>query len=423
MWSAAAPSAQQLLVRLGGSRHLSGGAFRTRKFPIPTSLVPEGVPRSLSRRLDAQETPTLLGRESDAKIQAYIPSREGKSGVRAVLIDGPRGVGKSGALLRAVVKARGDGVVTMYVPSAREWTHGPGFFSATAVEGRDFIGDGAKAVRWYDRPRQSIALMRGLLDVHGNTLAEVQCGVGGEVVDKAGAKNLRELAEYGVKVLEDVDSDWRNNPRLGGDALDAVIRELVAQKEVPFLLAIDDYGSLLGLTDLVSQNKRCVHATGIRAVAELFGRESLPRLLGSMGENCAVMVAFSASHGAPNWRHSRVEGTADYPITDDVREDPTGRVWLKRVREFTARIEESGPYNLLDEDMSLDPISVSAAAFSSAAVKYIQVPEWSASECGAFVGEYQDDKKIRSLESPEKMRLFQLAGGRADVLRKLCMTQ
>jgi hypothetical protein len=319
------------------------------------------------------------------------------------------------------VSARAAGAVAMYVPSAREWTHGAGFFSAVPADAKDPVLDGPAAVRWYDRPTQTLACLAGLLEAHGDALAAVPCAVESEARAEAGAKTVRDLVEFGVAALRDVDADWRTNPRRGGDALDAVVRELCAQTALPFMLAIDDYGSLLGMADLVSGDARCVHAGGIRAVAQLFGRDALPRTVAAL-QNGVVMLALSSSHGAPRRRPSRVQGTVDFPVTEGVRRDPTGAKWLAHAREMGARLAAGvAPTDLLDEDAALNPTAVSAAAFATCGVRFFDVPGWTASEAAGVLAEFQDEKRLRRLEAAERLRVCELAGGRADLLHKLCM--
>lgn len=384
---------------------------------IPATSVPEGWPRGPGRRFSRQPTASLIPRACDAALDMLRPPAASRP---IVVLDGPRGVGKSAALLHAVVRARADGAVVAYLPSAREWTHGGGFFNAVPVPGKELVVDGPAAVRWYDRPRQTLRLLAALLEAHGEALGGMECGVESRAREEAGAETVRDLAEYGAGALRDVDADWRVNPGRGGDALDAVVRELAAQEGTPFLLAIDDYGSFAGMADLISGTKRCVHAGGIRAVAELFGRDALPRLAASI-RNGGAMLALDCSHGAGDWRPSRVEGTADYPVPAGVRRDPSGKAWLRHVRAMADRLaagEAEGA--LLDEDAALNPTAVSAAEFAKQAC-YFDVPEWSSAEAPRVLSGFAKDEKMDRLEDAERRRLLELAGGRADILHKLCM--
>jgi Mitochondrial ribosomal death-associated protein 3 len=388
---------------------------------LSATIIPEGFPSGPARRFAAQPTPTLLPRACDAALDALLPPAAPAPTPRPIVVlDGPRGVGKSAALLSAVARARAAGAVVAYMPSARAWTHGRGFFSAVPVAGKDLIKDGAAAVRWYERPWQTLALLSALLDAHGEALARMECALASPTREEAGAGTVRELVEYGVGALRDVDADWRVHPRRGGDALDSVVRELCAQESVPFMLAIDDYGSFLGMADLVSGARRCLHAGGIRAVAELFGRDALPGLAASI-RNGSVIVALDQSHGATTWRPARVDGTVDFPVTEGVRRDSSGKQWLANVRAMADRLAEGEAVeDLLDEDNLLDPTAVSAAAFAQQA-QYFDVPEWTSEEALQVVAGFEREERLAGLEDFERRKLFELAGGRADLLHKLCM--
>lgn len=405
------------MPRAAGLRLLSrglAGAVHAPPLALRAAHVPEGWPPGAAARFDRQPTPSLIPRAADATLDAAVDAAP------LSVLDGPRGVGKSAALLRLVVAAREAGDVVVYVPSARRWTHGPGFFSAAALEGKEPAVDGVGAVRWYDRPRQTLELLDALRDAHGEELAGIPCALETPAREDARARTVRDLVDHGVAVLRDVDADWRVNPARGGAALDAVVRELAAQDAVPFMLAIDEYGSFVGLADLVSGTRRRLYAGGIRAVGELFGRDALPTLARSIRRG-RVVVALDASHGAESCRSSRVDGTVEYPVPDGVRRDPSGRAWLAAAREYAdARADGVADDDLLDEDAALDPVRVSAADFAKAAA-YFDVPEWSNAEAARIVSGFVQETKMDKPSEAERARLFALAGGRADLLQKLCM--
>lgn len=397
------------------SRALSD-AVRAPPLPLRAEAVPEGWPTGPGARFARQPAPSLIPRAMDAALDAALAA----PAAPVTVLDGPRGVGKSAALLRVVVAARDAGGVAVYVPSARRWTHGPGFFSAAAVDGREPAVDGVAAVRWYDRPRQTLELLDGLLAAHGDALGGMRCSLETPAREDAAARTVRDLVEHGVAVLRDVDADWRVNPARGGDALDAVLRELAAQDAVPFTLAIDEYGSFAGLADLVSSARRRLHACSIRAVADLFGRDALPRMARSL-RNGHVVVALDRSHGAETCRASRIDGTLERPVPDGVRRDPSGRAWLAAAREMADRRAAGVPdADLLDEDAALDPTAVSAAEFAKVAT-YFDVPEWSPAESARVLSGFVQETKMDRPVDEVRSRLFALAGGRADLLHKLCL--
>jgi Mitochondrial ribosomal death-associated protein 3 len=442
-----APRAAASFVRCG--RGVASAARGVRStipaVPLPAVSVPEGWPAGPRRRFECMPAPTLLQRATDDKLLSLllyslqVPRAasehdfedEDDSPVEAakplVLLDGPRGVGKSAAMLRAVSDARRKGVVTMYIPSAREWTHGGGFFSAMPVEGSDPIMDGPEFIRYYDRPTQTLNLLSGMLAVHEEALAQIPLAIHSPLRDdNTSLATVRDVVSFGVDALVNVDADWRTAPRLGADALAHVIRELSAQSSFPVMFAIDDYEAFLGLTALVSGNKRFLHAGGIRAVADHFGRSALPSTAASL-QRGVVLLALSESHGSRTCRPSRLQGTVDYPVTSDVRNDPTGRSWLAFMRRSVAAPDDwaSQPDGVSDDigfghgDWKLNPTAASAVEVA-ASTRIVDVPEWTPTESADIVADFEERNLVPDMPHHDRDRMLMLAGGRADLLHKMC---
>jgi hypothetical protein len=377
--------------------------------------------------------PTLVKRSIDTVVEDQVidpllsSAPTDASARRLVLLDGERGVGKSAVLLRAVESARSRGVVTLYIPSARSWTHGDGFFAATTAEGKDPIVDGPDCIQYYDRPSQTLHALEGLFQSHGDALGDVPSSKHTPLLaDQENLETLRDVALFGISALKSVDADWRLNPRQGADAFSRLILELSAQTIVPFLLAIDDYDACLGLTSLVSGNARCLHADSIRAVGEHFGRRAIGRTAQNMLRGMAL-VAVSRSHGRMKWRPSRVRGTIDYPVTEGIRNDPCGSKWLNHLRlhasEAQSDVKElsapSGATECVPADWTFDPVAVSASE-SAKCARFIDVPELTPVEAANIVGQFEQHRLIRDLNNQERAHILALSGGRGDILHNLC---
>lgn len=420
------------------STSLDEALFRQAEKQIPSKAVPEGWPRGMSRRQQHVDSSSLLIRDvdqlvestvitpllessaSDAKVGSVMEDAGSSQKKKLFVLTGKRGVGKSSSMLQAVVTAREKGILTMYMPSARVWTHGDGFFAASAVEGLSPVVDGPSAIRFYDRPGQTKVLLQSFLAAHGKTLGSIPLRVESEFrANNPSLKTVQDVVRRGVEALDDIDSDWRSNPQLGGDSLSHLMKELAVQSEVPVLIAIDEYEAFLGLSSLVSKDKRCPHANCIRVVSENFGRGAIANTAASLTRG-AVLVSLSKSHGITDWRPSRVRGTADYPVTDDVRKDPRGLLWLKYLGKLQNAKTEADIAGNLGADWKFDPVAV-AAAKSARFTRFINIPEWSHSEAEQLVNQFERSKIFPSFKKEHRDRLILLAGGRSDLLHQLFM--
>jgi hypothetical protein len=424
---------------LGSSRvNPSGPQNRKKtasKFVVQLSpgTVPEGWPRGPRSRFEDLPAPTLIRRGVDTVVESQVLdpllswTAKDQNVRRLVLLDGERGVGKSTVLLRAVESARTRGIVTLYIPSARAWTHGSGFFAATTMNGEDQIAGGPDCIRYYDRPSQTLCALEGLLQSHGDALANIASSNNTSLLaDRAGLNTLLDVVQFGISSLQDVDADWRVNPKLGADAFSRLMLELSTQTEVPFLLAIDDYDAFLGMTSMVSGNRRCLHADSIRAVGQHFGRRAIGTTAGSMLRGM-TLVALNRSHGRMKWRPSRVLGTIDFPVTDDIRKDPCGSTWLANLRTHSEEAQDeskevrtlSGQVETLIADWKFDPVAV-AASKTAPFARFIQVPELTPNEVASIVGEFEQHGLVRAMNFREREHIMALSGGRADILHRLC---
>lgn len=401
---------------------------------VHRDTVPEGYPRGISHRFEKSRSTSLLNRDVDRMIEETVlapllaePNQDSQRDSRQpteeyqknmFILDGEQGVGKSISLLQAVICARRKGIITMYVPSARTWTHGEGFFAATVVDGRNSILDGPSIVRFYDRPTQTLALLDGLLTAHGTVLASLPLTLDSHLrKEHQSLRNVRDLVAFGVNILRDVDSDWREYPAKGADALSYVIRELSSQATIPFLIAIDDYESFLGLTSMVSSDKRCLHADGIRVVSEHFGRSSVGRTASSLKRG-ALLLSLSKSCSVIRCRASRVRGTVDSPISDDVRNDPSGAAWISSLRKLSLTQEDQSIDKVLGSDWNFDPVAVSAVNTSTYA-QIVDIPEWSVDEARKLILGLERNKESVMMNEDQREKLIVLAGGRGNILHKL----
>lgn len=293
-----------------------------------------------------------------------------------VLLSGEKGRGKSTSLRAAVSAARQAGAVVLYIPKASAWTQGGGFFASARGEEEGGPKDDDKPIRWYDRPFQTSDALQSLLDAHAPQLESVPC-------DSPGWDNAREAAEEGIRLVKSIDDDWRKNPRRAGFAFTAVIESLASHEDTRFVVAIDEYETLAGLSILGNERGRYVHSDGVAPVGRHFGRRSIEKFAESI-RNGVVLLTQAGNANGRRVRPSRVLETEDFKITDEMRKDPNGVLWLKHLWESNGE---------------------AVIHYDDFGVKEMQ--------------KLLDLQNLGAMEYWHKNRLLVLAGGRGDILRKL----
>lgn len=308
------------------------------------------------------------------------------------LVDGLKGVGKTSLIHQTITYARLHGLIVLYLPNARTWTHGRGFFTAVEVQGMDPFLDGLEAVRYYDRPGELADVFDAMVNAHGDALRDIKCDRSMEDEMTEGCADLLQLVEKGQTYLKGLDSDWTKGCKGAGDVFGRMVRELCASdREV--MVVIDDYEWMAGLTCMTNEKQERLHANCIRAVADFFGRDVIEQFARKMNKGFVVLVA-DQGFRYEEWRRTRVRGGRDYPLTEDVLDDISGRKWLNGLRE---RVNEDG--GLVD-------------------VPQLSSPELKAI-CSTFVR--GGLKKIVEGSAEESERLVALAAGRADSMRKIAL--
>lgn len=351
---------------------------------------------------------TLVREETVALRERVISRYASEAAPRAVplppqlvVVDGSKGVGKSSILEQVVAFARMKGFIVMYIPDSQAWTHGAGFFAATAVEDKDPLFDGLGAVRFYERPTQMHHVFQAMLDVHSDDLEGVNCREEYATDLTAQCRTLLDLALLGNQLLDDVDSNWRQNPGLAGEVFSRFVKELCACKSKPVAFVIDNYERFIGLTCMVNERAERLHANCIRAVADHFGRDAIEHTAAAVS-NGFVLLATDPLYQFEDWRRSRLRSGVDYPLSDETLDDPSGRKW---VADLKSRVKD----------------------VSSERKLLVEVPNLTSSElktmCSTFVAGGLRRLVDSSNPGPEQERLVALAGGRGDLLKKIAVSR
>lgn len=331
----------------------------------------DDIPELPTMRAPTRHRQRVLVRECDMELHDAVCSKRGG----LLLMGGERGTGKTTSMRSAVGAARRAGAVVLYIPHASVWTFGGGIFAP--ARGEEGKRDDRAPIRWYDRPTQTAAILQTLLNTHGRALESVPCE--GKSWDTA-----RQAAEEGIRLVKTVDDDWRLHPRRAGHALSAIIEALAAHKETRFVVAVDEYEALTGLTELGNGRGRWVHSNSISLVGRHLGRDKVLSFAKSISNGMVVLACGNCGEGR-QIRKSRVLETTDFPLSDEIRADPSGRIWR---RDFW-QSQETGK-------------------------KVLHYKRFAFEELRTLQG-LQGEGEDRAA----RMRAVVLSGGRADVLHKL----
>ncbi|CAN8067894.1 unnamed protein product [Agarophyton chilense] len=334
-------------------------------------------------------TKTLI--RPTSQLMREILSSEKKPSL--MFLDGPKGVGKSALLSQAVKFAREHNHIVLHIPSAQDWTNGDGFFTAKSLDNMDSHIDGLAVIRFYERPFQTRRLFEDLLGAHAQVLNELPCHEDLSTPLTKQCKSLRELVQFGLDLLINIDADWINHPIEAGDVLHQLLKELARITDHTVGIVIDDYHALVGLTCMINEHKLRLHANSIRVVAQHLGRDSIENTARTL-PNGYVLLASDTNAAIENWRKSRVRSTIDFPLSEDVSNDPSGRSWWK---SFRHRVQQAPKQESL----------------------YIPVPELTSGELKALCATFEQGGLKREQGRAFTDRLTALAGGRADQMRKL----
>lgn len=369
-------------------------APRERHFRDDRNADPEfkkALVRDATLQLREQVVSGYLPKEGDAEGRDQAPN--------LVVLDGVKGVGKTSIIEQTAAFARLKGFIVLYIPSPAAWIDGRGFFCSTAVEGKDPVMDGLSAVRYYDRPHQMHEVFKTLLRVHSDDFAKLDCHpeFASELTENCAS--LRDLVELGDRLLDDLDSNWRQTPANAGEIFHQLIQELCACREKPVAIIIDNYDKFVGMTCMVNERKERMHANSIRVIAEEFGRDAIEKTAEEM-TNGFVMLAVDPSYAFESWRKSRVRSGVDFPLSNAALADPFGKQWIA---DFKERIGSPEAQRKM----------------------YIDVPRLSASElkalCSTFVQGGLRKLIDDDYQDAETARLIALAGGRGDLMRKIAI--
>ncbi|KAL2486243.1 mitochondrial 28S ribosomal protein S29-related [Abeliophyllum distichum] len=166
---------------------------------------------------------------------SLVVGSKGSKVRKQIVLDGPVSCGKSIALAMLVHWAREEGWLVLYVPSGREWTHGGLFYKNpqtclwdTPVQAANILQDFSK---------YNVSLLKKL---KCNTLDPIPLGEGAGV---GWPKGIDKMPISEDSTLYDLVQAGINNTHAAVGVVVRLRKELSDVKDVPVLIAIDQYNS------------------------------------------------------------------------------------------------------------------------------------------------------------------------------------
>ncbi|KAJ8751548.1 hypothetical protein K2173_016783 [Erythroxylum novogranatense] len=258
------------------------------------AALPEGLPKGMVVEFEESMRSALLVRKSflDLRdnfkriVDPSLLSSDSK-GVKVrkqIVLDGPVGCGKSITLAMFVHWAREEGWLVLYVPQGREWTHG-GYFYRNPQTGL------------WDTPDQAFNVLKDFLKYNEPRLMQLQCHIvdpvplgegagvglmkGVECMPVPEGSTLYDLIQIGIKYTQ-----------AAVGVLVRLRKELSLVKDVPVLIAIDQYNSWFTFSKheepVTMKSCRPIHARELAMVNAFRSMMHNEMMVGAFSHSTAV---------------------------------------------------------------------------------------------------------------------------------------
>ncbi|KAF6001123.1 hypothetical protein F1559_003239 [Cyanidiococcus yangmingshanensis] len=368
---------------------------------------------------DSRTTLTLLWRSVDAALEQLIQERSDLNwqGVRSVLLRGLPGSGKSTSLFHCVERAREHNWLVFYLPKLYHWLHERQTCDF-ALTPRSKGARGAGAVReplFFDQARVVLDSLQACRQAHASALESLECASteqlqrDSDLDDEPGGSD----ASKGVNVSRDqhpnllglIDASLQAGRRLQGDLAEVnlehfsrnfrlFLRQLQCVREVPVLIAIDDWNLLNALTSIRHPQKRgrFLHASALRSLRPLNAWNLFTRLSARM-QRGVVVCAETSARGRVDVRPTRIVGSVMHQPTAAMQRDPDGRDALRWVtKELPTHLQPT----------------------------QLRIPLFSRDEMRLLLRDLQERQVLHTIDEHSMWRLEALASGNAARLLRIC---
>ncbi|XP_030504651.2 uncharacterized protein LOC115719669 [Cannabis sativa] len=257
--------------------------------------LPEGLPLGMVKEFEDSMRTAVLVRQSFLDLRdnfrrvvdppMLVSSTKDTKVRKQIVLDGPVSCGKSIALAMLVHWARDEGWLVFYVPRGWEWTHG-GFFYKNPQTGL------------WDTPVQAEKILKDFLKFNETRLKQLPCqifdliplGEGAGVGWMKDGTDTMAMPE-GSSLFDLVDTGIKHTHAAVG-VLVHLRRELSVVKDIPVLIAIDQYNSWFTFSEyeeaVTVRSTRPIHARELATVNAFRSMMHDDMMVGAFSHSTAV---------------------------------------------------------------------------------------------------------------------------------------
>ncbi|KAH9623941.1 hypothetical protein KSS87_009605 [Heliosperma pusillum] len=259
------------------------------------AVLPEGLPRGMLDEFNDSKRCALLVRQSFLDLRDNFrrivdpPSWSSSSSKapkvkKQIVLDGPRSCGKSIALAMLAHWARDEGWLVLYAPKGKEWTHG-GFFYKNPETG------------FWDTPLQAENILKDFLKFNQTRLQQLPCQVYDPITLGEGAgvgflKGADSMTMPEGSTLFDLVQTGITHTHAAVGVVVRLRKELSLVKDIPVLLAIDQYNSWFTFSEynevVTPRSSRPVHARELATVNAFRPMTHNDMMVGAFSHSTAV---------------------------------------------------------------------------------------------------------------------------------------
>ncbi|XP_058083106.1 uncharacterized protein LOC131231042 [Magnolia sinica] len=258
-----------------------------------SGILGEGLASGMKREFKMTQRCALLVRQSFLDLRDNFrrvvdpPLRANGKGpkvLKQIVLDGPVSCGKSITLAMLVHWARSEGWLVLYVPQAREWTHG-GFFYKHPETG------------FWDTPVQAAKILQDFLKCNESRLQQLPCQNYDPIPLGEGAgvgwmKGVDSMAMPEGSTLFDLIQTGLSYTHAAVGVVVRLRQELSLVKDVPVLIAIDQYNSWFTFSGyeepVTPRSCRPIHAREISTVNAFRSMMHDNMMVGAFSHSTAV---------------------------------------------------------------------------------------------------------------------------------------
>ncbi|KAI9088878.1 mitochondrial ribosomal death-associated protein 3-domain-containing protein [Phlyctochytrium arcticum] len=340
---------------------------------IPNDLTDAISKDSFSRTVASHPQFAFMLRQTTLDLIQKITSSS-KASSTPVIIDGPRGAGKSVALLQLASHFRKQGWITMYIPKTTVWTDGTQPFALV------------KDTKLYEQPELVSGLLTQFLALNKDLSS----------IKTTNGQTLKDLANEGIK-----------NSARAHKALEEIVNTLLAQKDKPFLLAIDQINTFYSKTAYRDTESQPILATSLSIVNFFNNILTSPQ----KAINSAIV-------GAKDYSDTYIQAPLFNAITAEQSRASSSTKTTTNLNSSEEPIPETSPYGaLLPKTLSPETYDPYTSSIKTIPQKFQvwELPPYNLFEIASALHFYQNAGVLREekLNRPLIEKFLAVTGGNA----------